>query len=451
MFGGGQNIAFVAMVMRVLEAFLITAGLLICISYLTGQQDIFATSGLVVPLSTAFAVVVVLQVSGLYGIVTVSDLRHSLWRIGMDTALGFILAVIASGQLAKYEIVKIYPYRWQWTIGLTAVWLLCVITRRHVLSVLFEKGLLTRKIIAISDADGSKRLAELSNGLRGRFVVAAHIEPAGAFFDAKLVSLASKLRAPEVVISAERKEELVPAATVFQRISGIPVVDFDSFYERETGQVELACLPAIWPYPSREIQTPFLRAAKRLFDIMVSLLAIAATAPVMLLAALAIRLEDGKPVLFRQTRVGLNGCKFTLYKFRSMRVDAEHGSEPLWAAENDPRITRVGSIIRKFRVDELPQFFNTLRGDMSFIGPRPERPYFVEQLADSIPCYTVRHAVKPGITGWAQVSFRYGASFEDAYQKTAFDLYYVKHQSVLLDLIILARTVRVVLWPSGAR
>jgi len=451
MFWGGQNIAFAAMVMRVVEAFLITAGLLICISYLTGQQDVFATTGLVIPLIAAFAVVVVLQVSGLYGGVTVSDLRTSLWRIGMDTALGFILAVIASGQLAKYDLVKIYPYRWQWTIGLTAVWLLCVIARRQTLSVLLEKGLLARKIIAVSDADGSRRLAELSRRLRGRFVVAAEMEPVSAFFDAKLTSLVSKLRAPEVVISAGQKDELVPAATVFQRMTGIPVVDFDAFYERETGQVELACLPERWPFPSREFQTPLLRAAKRIFDVTVSLVAIAATAPVMALAALAIRMEDGKPVLFRQTRIGLNGCEFTLYKFRSMRVDAENGSSPLWAAENDPRITRVGSIIRKFRIDELPQFFNTLRGDMSFIGPRPERPYFVEQLADVIPCYKARHTVRPGITGWAQVSYHYGASFEDAYQKTAFDLYYVKHQSVLLDLIILARTVKVILWPTGAR
>ncbi len=228
-------------------------------------------------------------------------------------------------------------------------------------------------------------------------------------------------------------------------------MEFEAFYERETGQVELARLPEAWPFSSREIQAPFLCAAKRIFDVTASLVAIAATAPVMALAALAIRMEDGKPVLFRQTRIGLNGREFTLYKFRSMRVDAEHGSSPLWAAENDPRITRIGSIIRKFRIDELPQFFNTLRGDMSFIGPRPERPYFVEQLADVIPCYKARHTVKPGITGWAQVSYHYGASFEDAYQKTAFDLYYVKHQSVLLDLIIVARTVKVVLWPTGAR
>jgi lipopolysaccharide/colanic/teichoic acid biosynthesis glycosyltransferase len=171
----------------------------------------------------------------------------------------------------------------------------------------------------------------------------------------------------------------------------------------------------------------------------------------MVLAALAVRVEDGKPVLFRQTRVGLGGREFTLYKFRSMRIDAEQDSVPLWAAENDPRITRVGAILRRFRIDELPQFYNVLRGDMSFVGPRPERPYFVDQLADAIPHYTSRHNVKPGITGWAQVSFRYGASFEDACEKTAYDLYYVKHQSTLLDLVILARTVKVIFWPHGVR
>jgi lipopolysaccharide/colanic/teichoic acid biosynthesis glycosyltransferase len=228
------------------------------------------------------------------------------------------------------------------------------------------------------------------------------------------------------------------------RRSGPAVSD----YERKTGQVELTVLPEVWPFASQEIQTPFLRAEKRIFDVAVSLAAIVWTSLVMALTAFAIWIEDGGPVLYCQTRIGLNGKEFAFYKFRSMRVDAEHGGSPLWAAENDPRITRVGSIIRKFHIDELPQFFNTLRGDMSFIGPRPERPYFVEQLADVIPCYKARHTVKPGITGWAQVSYHYGASFEDAYQKAAFDLYYVKHQSVLLDLIILARTVMVVLWPT---
>jgi exopolysaccharide biosynthesis polyprenyl glycosylphosphotransferase len=270
-------------------------------------------------------------------------------------------------------------------------------------------------------------------------------------FSHDTAALAAKLRVPEIVVCTMGSDRSLPGAADFIRKSGISVVDFESFYERETGKVDLTNLPKVWPF------TPALRAgfapraAKRAFDVAASLLAIAATAPVMALTALAIRIEDGKPSLFRQTRVGLNGREFTLYKFRSMRIDAESGCNPVWASENDTRITRVGSVIRKFRIDELPQFYNTLRGEMSFIGPRPERPYFVQQLEDQIPCYAARHTVKPGITGWAQVSYHYGASFEDAFEKTAYDLYYVKHQSVLLDISIVLRTVKVILWPRGVR
>jgi lipopolysaccharide/colanic/teichoic acid biosynthesis glycosyltransferase len=161
---------------------------------------------------------------------------------------------------------------------------------------------------------------------------------------------------------------------------------------------------------------------------------------------------EGKgPVLYRQERVGLRGQVFTLLKFRSMTQDAEVNGSPVWAAQRDPRITRVGWFIRKTRIDELPQLYNVLRGYMSFVGPRPERPYFVNRLAQSIPYYQERHAVKPGITGWAQVNYPYGASLEDARNKLSYDLYYLKNRGLFLDLIILIRTVRVVLWPDGAR
>ena len=176
------------------------------------------------------------------------------------------------------------------------------------------------------------------------------------------------------------------------------------------------------------------------------------TWPIMLVAALAVWL-DGRfrdPILYRQERVGLNGESFEVMKFRSMRTDAEkHGA--VWAQQNDPRVTRVGAIIRKTRIDELPQLFNVLRGDMSFVGPRPERPVFVESLAESIPFYRERHRVKPGITGWAQLCYPYGASTEDAKQKLQYDLYYLKNHSILLDLIILLQTVEVVLVGDGAR
>ena len=171
----------------------------------------------------------------------------------------------------------------------------------------------------------------------------------------------------------------------------------------------------------------------------------------MLLTAVLIRIDSRGPVLYRQRRTGLHGGSFTLLKFRSMTFDAEQGGDPRWASQQDPRITRVGNFIRPMRIDELPQLINVLRGEMSMIGPRPERPHFVEQLAQAIPLYSVRSYVKPGITGWAQVNYPYGASVEDARQKLSYDLYYVKNRSLLLDLLILFATIRVILFREGAR
>jgi exopolysaccharide biosynthesis polyprenyl glycosylphosphotransferase len=172
--------------------------------------------------------------------------------------------------------------------------------------------------------------------------------------------------------------------------------------------------------------------------------------PLMFLTALVVWLDDGGPVLYRQERVGENGGTFVLSKFRSMRKDAEQGGKPIWAKDRDDRVTRVGRFIRKTRLDELPQLWNVIRGDMSFVGPRPERPFFVEQLSREIPFYQQRHAVKPGLTGWAQVKYRYGSSLEDAMEKLRYDLYYIKHLSVIFDLTIVFDTVKVVLFRKGA-
>jgi lipopolysaccharide/colanic/teichoic acid biosynthesis glycosyltransferase len=166
---------------------------------------------------------------------------------------------------------------------------------------------------------------------------------------------------------------------------------------------------------------------------------------------LCVWIESGRPIVFRQERIGMNGRTFQLLKFRSMRPDAEKDGVPRWAAAGDPRITRFGRFMRRSRIDELPQIFNILKGEMSFVGPRPERPFFVSQLAQEVPFYAVRHAVKPGLTGWAQVRYSYGASVEDAVRKLEYDLYYVKNHSLLLDLVILFKTVRVVLLGAGAR
>jgi len=195
-----------------------------------------------------------------------------------------------------------------------------------------------------------------------------------------------------------------------------------------------------------------LRAAiKRVCDIVFAALILAVTWPIMLITALAIRFESRGPMLYRQERVGLNGVPFNVIKFRSMRTDAEKDGKPRWATKNDDRVTRVGRFIRKVRIDELPQLFNVLWGEMSMVGPRPERQFFVDELISKIPYYAVRHSVKPGVTGWAQVRYEYGSTIEDSVEKLQYDLYYVKNHSLFLDLLIMLETVAVVLTGKGAR
>jgi len=188
-----------------------------------------------------------------------------------------------------------------------------------------------------------------------------------------------------------------------------------------------------------------------MFDLCASILLLVATLPVMLVAMVVIFLEDGRPIFYRQERIGRGGTVFSVIKFRSMRNDAEKGGGAQWSTADDPRITRIGKIIRKLRIDELPQIVNVLKGEMSFVGPRPERPYFVDMLIAQVPYYNIRHSVKPGITGWAQVRYPYGSSVEDSIEKLQYDLYYVKNHSLFLDLIILIDTVGVVLLGKGGR
>ena len=229
------------------------------------------------------------------------------------------------------------------------------------------------------------------------------------------------------------------------------MLDLASYFERTLGQIRLDSLYAGWLIFGEGFDQGRIRVVtKRLSDIVFSLILLVMALPVMLITALLIGLESGFPILYRQERVGLNGRLFNVVKFRSMCNDAEKGGMPRWATANDDRITRVGHFIRKFRIDELPQLFSVLTGHMSLIGPRPERPFFVDQLGREIPFYAVRHSVKPGVTGWAQVRYHYGATVEDAAEKLQYDLYYVKNHSLLLDLVILFETVGVVIGRKGA-
>ncbi|MGE0126876.1 MAG: TIGR03013 family XrtA/PEP-CTERM system glycosyltransferase [Blastocatellales bacterium] len=231
----------------------------------------------------------------------------------------------------------------------------------------------------------------------------------------------------------------------------IQVEESSRFFERLTGKISTDRLqPGQLVFAETGRWMRLYRRVRRLFDISASLIGIAISSPLMISTAIAIRLESPGPIIYLQERVGLHGRTFRILKFRSMRVDAESNG-PVWADEDDPRVTRVGRIIRKLRIDEIPQFFNILRGEMSLIGPRPERPAFVNQLEERIPYYSERHLVKPGLTGWAQVCYPYGASFDDAREKHQYDLYYIKNQSPLLDAIILFETARVVLFGRLSR
>jgi sugar transferase (PEP-CTERM system associated) len=259
----------------------------------------------------------------------------------------------------------------------------------------------------------------------------------------------------EIVVALDDRRNGLPMEELLAcRLHGIPVVDVLTFFERETGKVELSMLYPSWLiFSDGVINSRLKNALERVFDVSASVLLLAVAWPLMAVAAAAIWIESGLrgPILYRQIRAGRQGRPFPVLKFRSMGVDAEANGEAVWAKSEDPRVTRVGRIIRKYRIDELPQLFNVLKGDMSFVGPRPERPEFVEGLEKKIPFYKERHCVKPGITGWAQLCYPYGASENDALEKLQYDLYYVKHRSLLFDLLILLQTAEVILWRRGAR
>jgi len=269
-----------------------------------------------------------------------------------------------------------------------------------------------------------------------------------------LIELIHQLDIDELVVAPDDRRLSLPVDEILDcKMSGVDVLDLLTFFEKETSRIKLALLHPSWIFFSNGFRLGgFAREGKRLFDIVLSLLILLFGLPFMILVALAVYLESGGHggVLFHQTRVGLNGKTFRVHKFRSMRLDAEADGVARWAEKNDSRITRVGRFIRKTRLDELPQIFNVLRGEMSLVGPRPERPEFVEQLLEEIPFYHERHRVKPGLTGWAQLSYQYGSTSDDARNKLEFDLYYVKNASFFLDLIVLLETVEVVLWGKGA-
>ncbi|WP_298670167.1 TIGR03013 family XrtA/PEP-CTERM system glycosyltransferase [uncultured Sphingomonas sp.] len=321
-----------------------------------------------------------------------------------------------------------------------------------------------RRVIVLGAGARAQRLAALEGMPGSSFVIVGYVamdEPEPLVPEAiardAIANLADHVvlhRASEVVLAIEERRNALPLKDLLRvKTTGVQVNEFSSFLERETGRIDLRTVnPSSLIFSDGFSSGRMLTAiTKRAFDVIVSLLLLIVALPVILLTAIAIKLESKGPAFYRQRRVGLFNEAFDIPKLRSMRQDAEVPGEAVWAAERDPRITRIGRFIRKVRIDELPQCWSVLKGEMSFVGPRPERPQFVADLERELPYYAERHMVKPGITGWAQINYPYGASIEDARHKLEYDLYYAKNYSPFLDLLILLQTLRVVLWPAGAR
>lgn len=329
---------------------------------------------------------------------------------------------------------------------------------------------LKKRILFVGAGERARRLCQNLNDIIGNFHIVGFVSVSGTnvAVSGPVVDLPSKQllqyaidqSVDEIVVAVDERRRSQSDRSGFPlddlldcKLGGVAVIDEQGFYEREAAKINVRTLNPSWLVFSDGFSYSASRDyLQRAFDLVASSLLILVSWPFMMLTVLAIKLEEGvrAPLIYSQERVGLNGRVFKVHKFRSMRVDAEkHGA--VWAKKNDDRVTRVGKFIRNTRIDELPQIFNVFRGDMSFVGPRPERPQFVEQLSEKIPYFNERHRVKPGITGWAQLCYPYGASDEDSEQKLQYDLYYIKNRSLLLDLIILVRTVEVILIGKGVR
>ncbi len=340
-------------------------------------------------------------------------------------------------------------------IGIATCRLVCSATtdarfaRRVLVLGVGERARQIENLRRASDRTGITLVGFVDIGIDSRLVSDARIiKPNGS-----LRELADRFAADEIVVAIDDRRKGLPINQILDcKMHGIRILEEGAFLERQLGKIRLDALhPSSVIFADGFTQAVLKKTEKRVLDILLALILFVVTLPIMLIAALAIFVESGGPIFYRQQRVGLRGKTFTVFKFRSMRVDAESDGQPVWANKEDDRVTRVGRIIRKIRVDELPQLINVLLGEMSFVGPRPERPEFVAELARAIPYFDLRHHVKPGITGWAQVSYPYGSSIQDSREKLQYDLYYLKNYSIFLDVNILLQTVQVILWGKGAR
>jgi sugar transferase (PEP-CTERM system associated) len=411
------------------------------------------------PMLLAFAAVTqgALISVGVFGAEALRSMRFA----GARLLVGVSLAVLAFALIAF--VLQGHTF-WRSTLFYAMVFAIALLmANRLIVGGILGTAAFRRRVLVLGAGNRARRIEKLAERPESGFSVVGCIAmtagqnaleqavPRAAIAD--LSRYVRDLRASEVVLALEERRNALPLKDLLRiKTAGVHVNDFSSFMERETGRVDLDTLNPSWLIFSDGFSSSRVVSSivKRLFDVLASGLLLLVTAPVIALFAVLVKLDSRGPAFFRQRRIGLYGEPFELIKLRSMCSDAEKDGAQ-WAAKNDARITRVGKFIRKVRIDELPQAWSVLSGRMSFVGPRPEVPAFVDDLEDKLPFYAERHMVKPGITGWAQVNYPYGASVEDARAKLEYDLYYAKNYTPFLDLLILLQTLRVVLWPEGAR
>ena len=404
------------------------------------------------------AVMITAMISvGVYGADSLRSMRFATARLLVAISLGIIGITFVDFLMAVQNF-------WRSTLAYAMVSaIILLVFNRLVVGGILGASAFRRRVLVLGAGIRADRLRKLSERPESGFVIVGYVamteaqptveEAISRSAIHNLKRFVENLGVSEVVLALEERRNALPLTDLLRiKTAGVHVNDFSSFLERETGRIDLDTLNPSWLIFSDGFSSgrAISSAAKRLFDIFASALLLALTGPIILLFALLVKLDSRGPAFFRQTRVGLYGQNFAVIKLRSMRTDAEaNGAQ--WAQKDDPRVTRLGKFIRKVRIDELPQAWAVLKGEMSFVGPRPERPEFVADLEQQLPYYAERHMVKPGITGWAQINYPYGASIEDSRHKLEYDLYYAKNYTPFLDLLILLQTLRVVLWPEGAR
>lgn len=389
---------------------------------------------------------------GLYRAETFLRMRRLLAKTAIAALLSFP-AIWLIGHLIGIDFAVLQGPGALLPLKMLASWMSVVVTLRLAFSYSLRMNLFTRRIVILGSGDGAARTAAAVEGLRnGVFEIAGNLRSlVDADPDAaRTVQQFQRRKIWGVVVAGSEPEAASVAASL--RHAGATKGFVRIWNEREFWEGQLRRIDIDQADTAAAVAScgRVQALVRRISDVLLTLILLMFTLPLMLLTAIAVHFDSAGPVFYRQEREGLQGKPFVLYKFRSMCLDAER-SGPTWAAQRDSRVTRVGAFIRSTRIDELPQLLNVLRGEMSFIGPRPERPHFVDQLADVIPAYRKRAQVKPGLTGWAQVNYPYGASVEDARMKLSYDLYYVTHRSLMLDVLILFATVRVILFREGAR